>query len=276
MIGQSSFAESVLGRITLVVLFTTVVSLVFFMLFLVNQSLAPDVLKYALLIALGIAAGFNARRIFFERSFVFRFACALFALFIALGVLNVFSRGFIGLNLLRAYPSVTQWDGPISFALAGLFAFLSLRAWRGSAREIVVEPRSAAPVVVGPEPAPRRTRARAARPVPGSLAASFAALRQSVSSGLSRLTPAAPAGRTSAKRKAKKPTKRKLRNVRPARRSVGVLLSGEEEHVCPYCLEEVVKNDRRGVKVCKVCKTWHHGDCWAITGVCQVPHQYVN
>jgi ribosomal protein L37AE/L43A len=57
---------------------------------------------------------------------------------------------------------------------------------------------------------------------------------------------------------------------------VGVLLSGEEEHVCPYCLEEVVKNDRRGVKVCKVCKTWHHGDCWAITGVCQVPHQYVN
>jgi hypothetical protein len=36
----------------------------------------------------------------------------------------------------------------------------------------------------------------------------------------------------------------------------------------------VTKRDPRGVKICKVCKTWHHADCWAITGVCQVPHEY--
>jgi hypothetical protein len=45
-----------------------------------------------------------------------------------------------------------------------------------------------------------------------------------------------------------------------------------EEHRCPYCLDSVTRNDPRGVKECEVCHTLHHADCWAITGVCQVPH----
>jgi ribosomal protein L37AE/L43A len=45
-----------------------------------------------------------------------------------------------------------------------------------------------------------------------------------------------------------------------------------EEHRCPYCLDPVSRNDPRGVKECDVCHTLHHADCWAITGVCQVPH----
>jgi ribosomal protein L37AE/L43A len=52
-----------------------------------------------------------------------------------------------------------------------------------------------------------------------------------------------------------------------------VKLMGEEEHVCPYCLEEVVKNDSRGVMICPECHTWHHQDCWAITGGCGVAHR---
>jgi hypothetical protein len=52
-----------------------------------------------------------------------------------------------------------------------------------------------------------------------------------------------------------------------------VRLLGEVEHRCPFCLEVVHKNDPRGVKVCPICQTQHHLDCWNITGVCQVPHQ---
>lgn len=52
-----------------------------------------------------------------------------------------------------------------------------------------------------------------------------------------------------------------------------VHLLGEVEHRCPYCLEVVEKNDPRGVKICPICQTQHHLDCWNITGVCQVPHQ---
>jgi len=49
-------------------------------------------------------------------------------------------------------------------------------------------------------------------------------------------------------------------------------LSVFEEHRCPYCLDDVKRNDPRGVKECDVCHSLHHADCWAITGMCQVPH----
>jgi ribosomal protein L37AE/L43A len=52
-----------------------------------------------------------------------------------------------------------------------------------------------------------------------------------------------------------------------------VKLVGEEEHVCPYCLEEVTKGDSRGVTVCSECGTWHHQDCWSLTGSCGVAHR---
>lgn len=54
----------------------------------------------------------------------------------------------------------------------------------------------------------------------------------------------------------------------------GIHLKGKEEHRCPYCLEEVIKNDPRGVKICPICRTHHHADCWAVTGACQVPHYH--
>jgi hypothetical protein len=53
-----------------------------------------------------------------------------------------------------------------------------------------------------------------------------------------------------------------------------VRLVGNEEFRCPYCLEIVEKHDARGVRVCPVCHTHHHADCWAVTGACQVPHYH--
>jgi ribosomal protein L37AE/L43A len=57
-------------------------------------------------------------------------------------------------------------------------------------------------------------------------------------------------------------------------RKKDVKLLGETEHRCPYCLELVKKNDSRGVVICADCKTWHHKDCWDITGSCQVAHRH--
>ncbi|MFC1878290.1 hypothetical protein ACFLZW_00105 [Chloroflexota bacterium] len=48
----------------------------------------------------------------------------------------------------------------------------------------------------------------------------------------------------------------------------------EIDYRCPFCLDVVEKNDKRGVKVCKICNTRHHTDCWDVTGTCQVPHHY--
>ena len=77
--------------------------------------------------------------------------------------------------------------------------------------------------------------------------------------------------------------KKPAKNIKPAKTNLpgrffrksdhDVKLVGEEEHVCPYCLEEVHKNDNRGVMVCQECGTWHHLDCWDLTGACGVAHR---
>lgn len=90
-----------------------------------------------------------------------------------------------------------------------------------------------------------------------------------------------PSSKTSQKRTAIKPSARKkpaakkirLPSLRKLHTNNDVKLTGEEEHVCPYCLEEVVKNDRQGVVVCQECGTWHHQDCWNVTGACGVAHR---
>ena len=67
-----------------------------------------------------------------------------------------------------------------------------------------------------------------------------------------------------------KPVSAKSRKGR--KRKAEVQFSVYEEHRCPYCLDEVKRNDSRGVKECEICHSLHHADCWDITGMCQVPH----
>ncbi len=55
-----------------------------------------------------------------------------------------------------------------------------------------------------------------------------------------------------------------------ARSGLRVLRNVEDR--CPYCFDVIKRNDPRGVKVCEVCGTPHHADCWAVTNKCQVPH----
>lgn len=274
MFGEGGFVESVLGRFTIVVLFTAVVGLVLFMLFLLNRVVPAIGLKYAVVAATGLSAGFSTRRLLVGRNLAIKGLSILGALIVALGLLNYFSRGFVGLDLFRVYPSSPAWDGWLSLAFSAGAAWLALRGWGGVNREILVEPRVAAPPpapFVAPRPAARvRTSSRRPRARVRSNSDPFTATFASFRAQLSALFP--PPGRTTSSARRRKLAARPA--PKPRRRAVQ--LSAREEHVCPYCLEQVVKNDPRGVKICKVCKTWHHADCWAITGVCQVPHQYVN
>ena len=60
------------------------------------------------------------------------------------------------------------------------------------------------------------------------------------------------------------------RNV--LRRRPAVQIAAYEEHRCPYCLQDIKRDDVRGSVECPICHTLHHKDCWDITGTCQVPH----
>jgi uncharacterized Zn-finger protein len=51
-----------------------------------------------------------------------------------------------------------------------------------------------------------------------------------------------------------------------------VQIAAFEEHRCPYCLQDIKRDDIRGSVECPICHTLHHKDCWDITGTCQVPH----
>jgi len=95
-------------------------------------------------------------------------------------------------------------------------------------------------------------------------------LRVSTLSGKSATIKSNSAGTTKRKSAALKPSlPRKLRRSQ----ANDVKLMGEEEHVCPYCLEQVHKSDKRGVVICQECGTWHHKDCWDLTGSCGVAHR---
>jgi hypothetical protein len=67
-------------------------------------------------------------------------------------------------------------------------------------------------------------------------------------------------------------SRQQLKRSPSKRSSTTVHFTGSVEHRCPFCLEVVKKKDPRGVRVCPICHTHHHADCWAVTGTCQVPH----
>jgi len=71
---------------------------------------------------------------------------------------------------------------------------------------------------------------------------------------------------------ASSPVEAQAKRWNPLHRKLKIQLAVYEEHRCPYCLEEVKRDDPRGVVECEVCHTLHHKDCWDITGACQVPH----
>jgi hypothetical protein len=67
-----------------------------------------------------------------------------------------------------------------------------------------------------------------------------------------------------------KTTRTRRRGLR--RKRTRLRLAAQVEHRCPYCLEIVEPRDPRGAVECSTCHAFHHADCWAVTGTCQVPH----
>lgn len=267
---ESVFVESVLGRITLITLFTTLLGAVLALVFLVNEQISPVALKFVTVAALSLAAGLLGRRLLAGRNGLLKYFSAVLAVLVAFGVLNFLTRGFIGINLLRLSSIASPIDAMLQFLIVGVGVWMAQSAWTGARREVVVEPRASyepEPLAVAParQARPRRVRSRSN--------SFLSSLNQKWDSALNWTVNALQPSTGTRKTKVRsKPNKRVTRR----RSRPDIALSAEEEHLCPYCLEAVVKRDPRGVKICKVCKTWHHADCWAITGVCQVPHQYVS
>ena len=215
-------------------------------------------------ITLAVVAGFGTRLLLSQRNWFIRSLTATLMILAGLAVLGYFTDWKIGIDVIALSRGYVSWADLIHLIVGITVSWAALWAWyRPTSRDTETseyfEP--AQSVVV---PQPRRNR----NPRSWSLQP-----RMRIGSGLDSRSGngSRPSVRSRLKLVTRQPTR--PRNYRSSLlRRPHVQLAVVEEHRCPYCLEPVLRTDPRGVKECEVCHTLHHADCWAITGVCQVPH----
>jgi hypothetical protein len=259
----TNLLDNPIGRMMLVILNTALGGTVLLLTILVDHTTAPFLLKYAILGAVGLIAGFTSRHLLKKNTQMLRLMVAITATVVSLSLLNMISLGYMGINLISRTVNGPDWDSLINMGLGILSAGLALYAWRPSKPKISPQP------VAQRQPATRvegwwnRVNLKLNKPFTGSRRANNPQvhIRSSASSN----------GR-SIRSSRIKPQRRSKIFAWARRRNHQVQLSSSEEHSCPFCLEPVLFNDPRGVKICPECHTHHHADCWEVTGICQIPH----
>ena len=245
-------------------------------------NLSPLWMTIFAIMAVGLAAGAGSRLFFYKWPGFVRFFLMLLVLLPALFVLGILTNWQIGIGPLNPwFVGDIDPDELVQLGGALLVACIALEAWwkptsrinddvmpevRRSTRSAYREPSPMAyPVQMPQRPAALQVRS------PENLTYQ--------AKGRSRLKFAKANTKTRSRGShaeklvlAHTPQPTRSRRKRLFNRKPQLQISMYEEHKCPFCLEEVKRNDSRGVKKCPVCNTLHHADCWAITGFCQVPH----
>jgi hypothetical protein len=257
--------------------------------------------------SIGLIAGFGARIFLRNRDGFVRYSIGILIAVVGMYMIGALTNWVLGvgpirweqkfaeqLEQIRFGPDVFQqigslglgsrvlfdfskldWADSVHLAVSLVMTILSSQAWRRPApAPVTYTPVSVQePVEIMPmyevQPAPRVQRSRRT--------SSNGRARVQSNNGSARLTPSPQPRLRSNNRVRNSVKKMKEPVVRPKKkrlfqRKPTIQLAMVEEHRCPYCLDPVSRNDPRGVKECDVCHTLHHADCWAITGVCQVPH----
>jgi len=216
------------------------------LLYLASPSLIPATFSLLSPAAIGLATGLAGRWLLRERSELMRITAVFAAVALSMTFLGWLSSGMAGVLLRNDRLATPDWSALALLALGWMSGWLALRAWR-TVPAPVAQP--------APPPPPERPDA-VRRTRRGQSTQSHPKTRKV---GL-RVPP-------SLERHAHLPRLRR-------RGAQLISFKGRTEHRCPYCLEIVRRRDPRGVVICPECKTPHHADCWAITGMCQVPHQH--
>jgi hypothetical protein len=215
-------------------------------------------------VSLGVIAGLGVRTIMRDHGWFTRGAAAAAVVVVGLAVVGYFTGWKAGLGPLEFGRTTVDWLGLTQLVIAIDTAWVTLRAWHQPAlamseaapRQVTPRRRRAAKSPAAPRIQLPRSWSLWPKPRPKVRTRSGSGARTGSQSPILTLMkqPARPRSRGGFRRKPQ------------------VQLAVVEDHRCPYCLDPVLRTDPRGVKECEVCHTLHHADCWAITGVCQVPH----
>ncbi len=281
---DSSLSDKMLGsfwgRFFIAILQTVLVSQLLLLSFLVRLYINITLLKFIVVLMVGLLAGFSSRRFLTSHTRFLQLLAAMISIALSLASLNILSAGFIGIELIYRSNYTPDWQGLIQFGLAALGSLLVINAFKPKISVAETsQPSSLPEASTAPSdkelkswlpkftrPARKKSEPKVTKIAPAKKTntkkTSTTLAIQKTTSKLKKLALVAAATPKTKKtgRKAKKNTKPEIKFV------------GKEEHICPYCLDPVEDHDPRGVKICPICKTRHHADCWGITGACQIPH----
>jgi adenylyltransferase/sulfurtransferase len=239
-----------------------------------NRGIVPAVLVLAIAAGMGLITGLISRFELPNRSPLVRWWVAMFGLCVGMIPQGWVSRGILGLDLIKFDLIEPNLNGLLRLFLGAVSAWLAVRAWAGrpSLQTSAISQRR-----------PLRNRIMRPTQMPSSVLSDVEAPPgEVITSPQRRSRSTSSRGRYGARRRhvsLRRPKSgsvvRKKRNAkRNQRRRIhsSIRLMESIEHRCPFCLELVESSDVRGKVECRICHTFHHADCWAVTGTCQVPH----
>ncbi len=297
--------NSLLGKISLVILTTVVFSGIIPLIFLVNQTILPWALKWATVMMVALIAGISSRCLLKDAKTLLVFLVSIVAYFISLYFLSDLTQEYIGIKYSSDLNSSIDWVAFSQLLSGGLLILLVLRAWRITIHR--KNTRRNSPSKQSRIPKPKRSKVKRntySKPIKTSrknivksprivkktkgiptasshyLSSQLAWISRKMnslwSSSHSAWTEIEAKFHTQLSKGVLEITKPPVRipSNRKSHPHKDIHLSNQVEHRCPYCLETVNPNDSRGVIECPICHTLHHADCWAVTGACQVPHHF--
>ena len=145
---DSSLSDKILGsfwgRFFIVILQTVLISQLLLLTFLVRLYVNITLLKYIVVLLVGLLAGFSTRRFLSAHTRVLQLLAALISTALSLASLYILSAGFIGINLFYRSNTRPDWQGLIQFGLAALGSLLVINAFR--TRSAPQEVQAAAPL----------------------------------------------------------------------------------------------------------------------------------
>ena len=145
--------NSVIGKIFILTLQTVLGSMVLLLAILFRQAVDITLLKYSIVILVGILAGFSARRFLKGYTLILKLLVSLLTTALSLAVLYPLSAGFLGINLFFQSNEFPDWQGLIQLGFAAVGAFLVLLAFR-THPSVVDVPAPAMPSLIS-SPGPR-------------------------------------------------------------------------------------------------------------------------
>mgnify|MGYP001620205286 CR=1 FL=1 len=228
------------------------------------------------ILSIGLASGAASRITFYQWSGFIRFFVILLALPLGLFVLGVLTNWQMGIGPPNPWvKGIIPQDELIQLGGAFLVAIISLEAWwkPPSKIEDVAEvqrssrSREQTPVTAAMQSVQPRRQAHTQESLTYLPKRNSRLKFLKANKARSRTNPAVDKLILTHTAQPTRSRRNRLFNRKP-----NLQISLYEEHRCPFCLDEVKRNDPRGVKKCEVCNTLHHADCWAVTGMCQVPH----